>query len=321
MKKAKTVILLTAIMVIFSLFVPGIIENMLPSAKVTQLREVDYVGYVTASGEVVQKNKQQIKTDCPIIVSEVNVAPGDTVRMGQSILKVDREKTAKKLAEAADYSSLAGLTTGVFATSYEDAMNKIPSEIISNVSGVIESVFAVEGGYISQGEAVAAFIGAGDLIITAQVPENKVSKILVGQPVEITGSGFEGSKYYGYVRSIGLTAKKVYVGANQETVVDVEISIDNLDEKIKAGYSTKCRIITEQKNNINIVPYESVMQDNDGKEYVYVFSSGLAIRKDIETGVEINEGVEVLSGLSGEEAVISTPYDVKESGTLVKIVE
>ncbi len=321
MKKEKIVIILTAVLVSFSFFVPGIVEKTLPSARVTKMREVDYVGYVTASGEVIQKNKQQIIADCPILVSEVLVKPGDSVRVGQTILYVDRAETAKKIVESMNISSYSGLTTGAFATSYEDAMNKIPEQIVSNVTGVIDNVVAESGRYISQGETIASFIGAGDLIVSAQVPENKISKIAIGQPVEITGSGFEGRKYYGYVRTVGLTAKKVYIGANQQTIVDVEISIDNLDDKIKSGYTTKCRIITEELKSVSIIPHESVMQDKDGNEYVYVFSAGLAIRKDIETGVEISEGVEVVSGVSPDEAVIATPYEVKDSGTHVKIIE
>ena len=64
--------------------------------------------------------------------------------------------------------------------------------------------------------------------------------------------------YYGYVNSISPTAKKAYIGINQETVIDVEISIDNPDNDMKLGYSAKARILTKPMSNINILPYETI---------------------------------------------------------------
>lgn len=321
MKKEKIVALLSIVLVCFSLFVPAIIKNVLPQSQVTKMREIDYIGYVTATGEVIQKNRQVIKTEYPIVVKDVLIKPGDSVKQGQTIVSVDREKTAQKLAEAADIAALSGLSTGVFATSYDDAMNKIPETIVSELSGTIDYVNAASGNFIEKSGNVASLTGMGDLVVTAQISENRISKVHAGQLVEITGSGFGDNVYYGYVSSVGLVAKKVYIGTSQGTVVDVEISIDNPDDKIKAGYTTKCRIVTEEKQGIRIVPYETVLQDDDGKEYVYVFSQGYAIRKDIDTGLELGDGVEVISGITPDEIIICNPYNIKDDKKLVNVHE
>ena len=56
-----------------------------------------------------------------------------------------------------------------------------------------------------------------------------------------------------------------------------------------------------------MVPFESVRQDKDNVEYVYVYQNGRAVRQDIETGEETSDGVEVLSGLTGGEIVLFNP--------------
>ena len=319
MNKKNIILIISVVLVVACFLIPSIVSKVLPTASVTKVKEINYVGYVTATGEVVQKDKQQITSDYPLIVSKLLVNVGDTIKKGQAIVDVDKEQTAKKIMATTDVASMAGLTTGVFATSYEDALTKIPAQIISNLDGVVDSIDVKDGGYIEKGGVVLSLIGEGDLVVNIQVPENKISNVKVGQPVEITGSGFESKKYYGYVESISTTARKVFSGTNEETVIDVVVSIDNLDDKIKAGYTTKTRIITAQKKQINVIPYESVMQDAKGKEYVYVFSKGLAIRKDIQTGMELGEGVEVISGVNPQEIIISSPNEIKSSGKLVKI--
>ena len=64
-----------------------------------------------------------------------------------------------------------------------------------------------------------------------------------------------------------------------------------------------------------MVPFESVRRENIG--YVYVFEGGKAIRRDIETGVETAEGVEVLAGLAPGEIVLFDPDEPAVSHNFV----
>lgn len=321
MKKGIITIGITVALIIICLMIPSIMMAILPTSTVSKVKEVDYVGFVTATGEVQQKNKQQISSEFPLIVSSILVKPGDTIKQGQAVIKINREQTAQKMMENSTYAAVAGLTTGVYATSYDDAMKKLPTEVVSNIAGVVESVNVTSGQLIDKGTSIVSMIGAGDLAVLAQVPENKAMSVAVGQTVEITGSGFDGKKYYGHIQAISSSARKVFIGTNQETVVDITVSIENLDDKIKEGYTVKARVVTENEKKINVIPYESVLQDNDGKEYVYVYSDGTAVRHDIQTGLELGEGVQVVSGLPKDAYVIESPAVIKKSGSLVKVVE
>ena len=66
--------------------------------------------------------------------------------------------------------------------------------------------------------------------------------------------------------------------------------------------------------------YKAVRQDKDGTEYVYVFRDGVAVRKDIVTGLELSDGIEVLSGLLPEDKVLMSQEEI-ENGNYVKVVE
>lgn len=154
-------------------------------------------------------------------------------------------------------------------------------------------------------------------MVKASVSENYISKIKVGQSAVITGNGFEG-EYSGTVEEIASEAKKEYVGTTEDTVVEVKIRFNDADENIRPGYSAKVKIFTSEPKKIKVVPYEAVMQDENNNEYVYVFNNGIAVKKDIKTGAELSEGIEIADGLSGNENILSPSDNIKD-GQYVKL--
>ena len=95
LKKYCVLIIVTVALIFGSSFIPDIIASGLPKTQVTKIQEVDYTEYVSASGEVTQTNKKYIVTDFPMIVGDVLIKSGDTVKKGQTLLRVDREATVK----------------------------------------------------------------------------------------------------------------------------------------------------------------------------------------------------------------------------------
>ena len=120
---------------------------------------------------------------------------------------------------------MAGVSSTEIFTSYQDVYSKIPEQILSTEDGIVEVVNADAGEFVDKGGVIASMISQGELIVNIQVPENKISKVEIGQPVEITGNGFEDCSYYGYVKTISPSARKVLDGMNQDTVVAVVLSI------------------------------------------------------------------------------------------------
>lgn len=318
--KRRDKILLTLVLLlgIGCAFIPKIINSAIPNVQVTQIKQADYMNYIGASGVIEERNKLQIKTQFPMIVSEVLINIGDTVKKGQPVVKVDRDLTAKKIMETASFATMAGGSTSEIMATYQDAYSKIPSQIVSNVDGVVESISVSSGDFVEQDGVVASMLSGEDLIVNVQIPENKISKVAVGQEVHISGDGFEDNKYLGVVQSISPTARKAFIGTVQETVVDAIIKINNPDDKIKSGYSARAKIFVEEPREMSVVPYETLLQDADGQEYVYVFENGKAIRRNIKTGIELSEGAEVVSGLNKNDYVIVNTDVIKKSGMLVK---
>lgn len=157
-------------------------------------------------------------------------------------------------------------------------------------------------------------------IVNAVVKEEDISKVKIGQSAVITGKGFGGREYKGTVDVISDTARKLQQGVMGNTVVDVVILIEDNDEMIRKGNTAEVKIIVSEQRQISVVAYKAVHQDENGKEYVYVFRDGVAVRKDIITGLELSDGIEVLSGLAPDDKVLMLKDEI-ENGNYVKVVE
>lgn len=317
MKKVILLLILTAFIGGGILCAPAIFEEFLPKTAITQLKELEFIDSVSATGSVEQKSPNIISASSAVAIAAVCVSEGQVINSGDVVATVDKPATAKRMMEGSDYAKLAAI--GVGAGSYEDILAMIPADITASVSGTVDSITVSAGDYIEAGTAIATLIGNDNLIVKASISENAIGDIAVGQAVIITGNGFSGREYSGVVESIAPIATKQYIGAAQDTVVDVKIRFSDADSAIRAGYSAKVKILTSEQKHVGVLPYEAVMEDENGGEYVYVFSGGLAVKREVKTGLELGAGVQVVDGVNGDDKILTAPENITD-GEYVKIV-
>ncbi|MGN0690012.1 MAG: efflux RND transporter periplasmic adaptor subunit [Oscillospiraceae bacterium] len=153
--------------------------------------------------------------------------------------------------------------------------------------------------------------------VTALIPESYIYKVKEGQRVNVTGNAFPDMFYEATVKSISDTAMKNATGS---VFVPVDIELVSTDDNIRSGYSVKVKIFTGDEKDISVIPYEAIKADENGNEFVYVFNSGVAVRKDIETGLETYDGVEVKNGITKDDRVIYSEEKI-ENGSYIVISE
>ncbi|MCL1867037.1 MAG: hypothetical protein FWF82_06475 [Oscillospiraceae bacterium] len=148
--------------------------------------------------------------------------------------------------------------------------------------------------------------------ITVSVDEGNIRKVELGQTADISGAAFDKGIYTATVHDISDVATIQQGAFVQETVVEVTLKIDNPDNALRSGYTSRADIKTDEVQTIYIVPYSAILQDESG-EYVYILMRNSAVRRDILTGIELAEGAQVVAGLRNKDRVIANPGAVSDN--------
>lgn len=159
------------------------------------------------------------------------------------------------------------------------------------------------------------------LRVKIAVREQDLQKVAIGQRVTITGSGFRKPSYTGVLTELASSARQQIVGTVTDTVVDAVVMFDQdqMDPSLRVGLNAKAAVRVSSTPDALVVPYECVLQDEEGNEYVYAYTAGRAVRRDIVSGEEWSTGFHVVSGLQAGDTVILDPGKIAGDGTAVVV--
>lgn len=298
----STALALTLIVGIRLAAAPQTVEVTLTTVESTSVRQT-----VECAGKVQNGDSREVYVEFPCIAHEVYVSEGQQVKQGEALFSVDVEATQQVLAQL-------GLATPGVST------DRIDNTVTAPVSGVIKTLSVQEGEMADSTEPCAIITAGGSVSIAVTVREKYISRIAVGQAVEVSGVAFNKEVYHGTVAQIAETAHQEYIGTTNETVVDavVMLSEDEIDSSLRAGLNARATVVTEIIENALMVPYNCIGQDEEGTEYVYVCQTdGTAIRTVPIFGKECGEGVLVVSGLASGDRLVQDPEAL--SGQTVRV--
>ena len=309
MKKYTALVIITLLILALAAVAPDAATTFLPQVELVNSKSTVYTQTVTATGNIMEKSKKDIITDYPIVPDSIRVELGDTVQTGDVIATVDKSATETALLSMKNNApnSLSPDLISVMSQG-DEGLNllstQIPNEIVASASGTITSLNLVEGSLSAMNTAVVTIAKTDQLCAKIAVSEAHMLTVKAGQPVTLTGSGFKGLTYHGTIEKVYPTARKQLTGTTQETVVDVLVQLNDADEKLKSGFSVTAQIQLDDPKQVQIIPYDAISQDENGKEYLYVYQRGRAVRREIRTGIELADGIEILSGLQPNEPFI-----------------
>jgi HlyD family secretion protein len=180
-----------------------------------------------------------------------------------------------------------------------------------------------------------------------QVNENDVPRVKLGDTAFIEVDAYLDQIFKGVVTEIANSAKTTGVSADQVTNFDVKILllpssyqklVDAGDKNpFRPGMSATVDIRTQSRSDIVTVPIQSVTtrtdtakiagtpSEKDIRTIVFVSDGKYALAKDVKTGIQDNSYIEILSGVSENEKVVSAPFsaiskNLKDS-TLIEVVK
>ncbi|TSA28312.1 MAG: efflux RND transporter periplasmic adaptor subunit [Ignavibacteriales bacterium] len=235
-------------------------------------------------------------------------------------------------------SSKSGVTQA--EASLKDAITNLNKTIVySPMNGTISKrnidlSERVLGSGFSPGTEMLTVADLSKMEATVNVDENDVVLISVGDTAKVHVDAFSDKTFKGVVTQIGNSAVTKGLGTQDEVVnFQVKVLIVNAGNSIRPGMSCDADIETEKKQNVLTVPIQSVTaridkpitstpqgvqpenevkvkkdRSNKPKEVVFVIKENKTKMIEVKTGISDDTYIEILSGLKGDEEVVSGPY-------------
>ena len=307
---------------------PVLAKASLPQAKAVRVSVQPYRETVNCSGVIEMPQLYQVTRSVSLVPQEVCVGEGDRVVQGQQLLVVDRQaslsanegsaptQTDSTAAQSVlsqlpeSYRQIAAsmgleeqLTQQQEKTVSTTPPASVPEQLLSPINGVALEAKVQPGATAAAGSVLFTIGDTSRYIAKVTVGEEDVARIHEGDEALIEGKGFEGKAYSGVVQSIAPVAKR----QNSTAVVEVEILLLEPDDRIKSGFSAEVTILTGDSQEMMLLPYDAVGQDNTNQEYVLVWEDGLLQKQYVKTGRETAEGVEILQGIAPGDIVVLSP--------------
>lgn len=319
---------------------PAVVYRMAVPVSIVKPKAITYQKTLSYTGQVESVETREIYLETAAIPAEVFVEPGTYVQKGEVLAKIDTKLTKtvltqgissaeetqaekeKKLLE--QYGKAYGITgekaAQVFRTELaaspvqrSDSGIFVPSEVISPMDGIITQVHLFAGTLYSPNKAAIVVNSAGGCKIVIQLKQSDVDAVRVGTKALVKGEGLDGKTYQASVQKIFPAAQKEYSGLTSETVIQTELLVEDWDEALKSGYSVQVVLMPEEPKEYFSLPYEAICQDENNVEYVWAVQKGRAVRRNVVTGEELPEAIEIRAGLSFADNVILSPPAIKEN--------
>ncbi|MFO1002592.1 MAG: efflux RND transporter periplasmic adaptor subunit [Planctomycetaceae bacterium] len=173
-----------------------------------------------------------------------------------------------------------------------------------------EPVVIEEGASVRERQAIINLPDLEHMKIDARIHESRISRVIVGQPVEIEIDAIPGDPYRGKLQSI--SSVPVPGSWPNTDLKEYEAIIEILDEptrvrKLKPGMTAQVRIIVEdRKQDVLQVPVQSVVSFS-GQYFTYVVTAKGPERRELKVGDANDEFMEVLDGVAAGESVVMSP--------------
>lgn len=257
------------------------------TVRSTPVIQEDLQSYLELNGEVDFIAKLDVFPDTSGRIEWLSVQPGDYVKKGQLLARVDPSRPGER---------------------YE------LSPVYAPAAGTIVVVNLAEGATLSTSTAIMRIARSDELKISARVNERDIAVLKAGLRAKLSLEAWPGISFPATVSRVSPV-----VDATSRTK-EIILMLDKLDSRINAGMFAKIRLDTTLYRNLVTVPANAVVSYYD-ERYVWVLLADNTVqRRVVVPGVSIDGRTAIRTGLSKGELVIVEGIQVLGDGASVRDV-
>jgi len=273
------------------------------------------------------------------VVQKILVEEGHLVRAGQTLAKLDDEQYRLELNQT---KSILDKVVNEFERNESLFKNKIVSqeaydrskseyhtqkaaydlamlrlnytEIKAPISGIVTKRLIKVGNMVKEDQQTFQIIDFDPLLAVLHVPEKEMNKLQVGLPAVLKADAVPGSEFSGKILRIS-----PIVDAGTGTF-KVTVEVRDKARKLKPGMFARVQVVYDTHENALLVPKSAILSE-DTDTWAFVINDGSVTKKKVSVGYNNSTHVEVVSGISLDDIIVTTGLNSLKDGSKIKVIE
>tara|TARA_B100000780_G_scaffold238883_1_gene180455 strand:+ start:371 stop:1423 length:1053 start_codon:yes stop_codon:yes gene_type:complete len=310
-----------------------------PLVTVYEVEKKNFKHFFNAQGSVTSKEMAYIRPEINGTIKTLLVKEGDYVQKGQNILSIATDLLNAQLSELNEQLSFAKYLFDKQKTLFEDEisseiqlkeaennLNKIQkakntlltqiekSKVAAPFNGYIESILVQLGESVGPMNPICHLINTSELYVTADISENLLSDISVGNPIDV------------YFPSLDLEIKKLKLDRIGRVVNKVNRTI-KIESKLPLSIGLIPNLMVElsinhySKDSAVCLPSRLVLKDSKGRTFLKILNkNNVVVIVPVKLGKNEKTIVEIISDLKVGSLVIDDGKSTVLEGQEVEII-
>ncbi len=306
---------------------PAVINNL--GVRTTEVkrktlpRHVDTVAYINPNESLI--GHVHLRTEGWVENLTVNTI-GDRVKKGQLLftlysptlvnaqeeyLKALERSNKRFISASKNKLKSLGISSSQINKLTKTRKVKKTISIFAHHDGIVTELMIREGMYVEPSTETISMVDLSNVWVLAEVFEQQAAWIKVGQKAIAKVPSLPSKTWAGSVDYIYPVLDPV------TRTLKVRLKFDNPNELLKPNMFAHVKIYSNPRENILAVPREAIIRDGSSERVVLAEGDGRFSQRQIKTGIESEDLVEIIEGLGeGEKIVTSAQFLLDSEASL-----
>ena len=283
----------------------------------------DISSYFTGTATLEAEKETEVVAKVGGVVTRIYVEEGDYIKRGQALAKLDDEKLSVQMEQATanlkkleteyqrsvelyderlisdqDFQSAKFRYESQKATYDLQKLDLEYTSIRSPISGVVAERMIKVGNMVVTNQPVFQVTDLEPLLAVLHVPERLVGELKVGQVSKLTVDALAEETFAGQVERISPVVDP------STGTIKVTVTVYDASRQLKPGMFARINIVNDVHMGTVLAPRDAIIEE-DKETSVFVVRDSTVFKQDIETGYVNSIYIEVVSGLTPGDTVVT----------------
>jgi multidrug efflux system membrane fusion protein len=195
------------------------------------------------------------------------------------------------------------------------------SRLIAPMEGIVTRVPVENNENIMPGQTIAEVNSGKDLEVIVGIPEGYIAQVKEGGSAMVRFTSLPDKEYAGTISEVSFAIDK------NSSTYPVSILLEKPDTKIRPGMAADAvmKLADNSTGMAMTVPSNTISEDQTGRfVYIVEITSGdtaIVHRRDVMTGTLVNDGIEIVDGLTDGELVVTAGISSLRDGMVVRLLK